>query len=92
MQNTDDDSLKTLTRLNLARLKLSDGDIDGASQLAGVESGGFAGEFAELRGDISVAKQELEAARDAYAQALALNVGNPELVQMKLDDLAIATP
>ena len=92
MQNTSDPSLKTLAQLNLARLKLSDGDLDGASQLATVETGGFAGEYAELRGDIAVAKKELSAARDAYTQALALNVGNPELVQMKLDDLAITTP
>ena len=91
-QNTADDSLKTLAQLNLARLLLSDGDIDGASVLAAVDKGGFAGEFAELRGDIAVAKKELSAARDAYTQALALNVGNPEMVQMKLDDLAIATP
>ena len=92
MQNSSDESLKTLTRLNLGRLKLNDGDLDGAGQLATVETGGFAGEFAELRGDIAVAKKQLSAAREAYTQALALNVGNPDLVQMKLDDLAIATP
>jgi predicted negative regulator of RcsB-dependent stress response len=92
MQNAADDSLKTLSQLNLARLLLSDGDLEGASKLATVDQGGFAGEFAELRGDIAVAKKELSAARDAYAQALALNVGNAELVQMKLDDLAINTP
>ncbi|MGD8587944.1 MAG: tetratricopeptide repeat protein [Chromatiales bacterium] len=92
MQNAGDESLKTLARLNLARIKLNDGDLEAASELAKVEEGGFAGDFAELRGDIAVAKQELSAARDAYAQALALNVGNPELVQMKLDDIAIATP
>jgi predicted negative regulator of RcsB-dependent stress response len=92
MQNAGDDSLKSLSQLNLARLLLNDGDLEGAGRLAAAETVGFAGEFAELRGDIAVAKKELNAARDAYAQALALNVGNPELVQMKLDDLAIATP
>jgi predicted negative regulator of RcsB-dependent stress response len=92
LQNTSEQSLKTLIQLNLARLKLSQGDLDGAGKLAAVETGGFAGEFAELRGDIAVAKKELNAAREAYTQALALNVGNPDLVQMKLDDLAITTP
>jgi len=92
MQQASDPSLKTLARLNLARLKLSEGDLDAADKLAAVDSGGFAGEFAELRGDIAVAKQEPGAARDAYAQALALNVGNPDQVQMKLDDLAAVTP
>ena len=92
MQHTSDVSLKTLAQLNLARVLLSDGDLDGASRLATVETGGFAGDFAELRGDIAAAKQELSAAREAYTLALTLNVGNPELVQMKLDDLAVALP
>jgi predicted negative regulator of RcsB-dependent stress response len=92
MQNSSDASLKTLAQLNLARILLSEGDLDGAARLATVQEGGFVGEYAELRGDIAVAKKELSAARDAYTQALSQNAGNPELVQMKLDDLTPATP
>lgn len=88
MQNSSDASLKTLARLNLARILLSEGDYAAASELADVTSGGFAGQFAELRGDIAAAQQQLMPARDAYSQALSQNVGNPERVQMKLDDLA----
>jgi predicted negative regulator of RcsB-dependent stress response len=92
MQNTSDASLKALAQLNLARLLLNEGDLDAASKMASVEEGGFAGEFAELRGDIAVAKQELQDAREAYNLALSLTVSNPEMLQMKLDDLATVTP
>ena len=70
----------------------AEGDLDAASKMASVEEGGFAGEFAELRGDIAVAKQELQDAREAYNLALSLTVSNPEMLQMKLDDLATVTP
>ena len=87
MQNSDDASLKTLAQLNLARILLSDGDLDGAARLADVSEGGFAADFAELRGDIAAAGEQLDAARDAYSQAIALNAVNPQRLQMKLDDL-----
>ena len=86
LQNSDDDSLKTLAQLNLARILLSEGDLDGAAGLAAISEGGFAADFAELRGDIATARKQLEEARDAYSQALALNA-NPQRLQMKLDDL-----
>ena len=89
MQNSTDESLTQLVRLSLARVLLNDGDLDAAAKLAEVKQGGFAGEFAELRGDIAVAKQDAAAAHEAYTLALSLNVTNPELLQMKLDDLAI---
>ncbi|MDJ0806764.1 MAG: tetratricopeptide repeat protein [Gammaproteobacteria bacterium] len=91
MQNSPNTSLEQLIQLNLARVLLSDGDLDGAAKLADISDGGFAGEYAELRGDIALAKQDRAAAHDAYSQALTLNVANPDQVQMKLDDLAIAT-
>jgi predicted negative regulator of RcsB-dependent stress response len=92
MRNSGDASLKTLAQLNLARILLSEGDTAGAAALADVTKGGFAGEFAKLRGDIALANQELTTARDAYSLALTQNVGNPEQVQMKLDDLVVGTP
>ena len=90
--NSDDASLKHLAQLNLARVLLSDNDLDAAAKLADVDSGGFAGDFAELRGDIALARKDAAAAKDAYTEALAMNVGNPQRLQMKLDDLAVANP
>lgn len=92
MQNSPNDSLKQLVQLNLARVLLNDGDLDGAAELADVRDGGFTGEYAELRGDIALAKQDMPAAHEAYSMALAQNVANPDQVQMKLDDLAMANP
>jgi len=90
--NSGDASLKRLAQLNLARILLSENDLDGAAKLADAGNGGFAGEFAELRGDIALARKDAGAARDAYTEALAMNAGNPQRLQMKLDDLAVANP
>jgi predicted negative regulator of RcsB-dependent stress response len=91
LNNTGEQALQQIARLRLARLLLSKGDADGAQRLidaAPVDS--FAGEFAQLRGDVALAKSDPEAARKAYREALAADVGNPDLVQMKLDDLAVS--
>jgi len=88
----DNESLKQLAQLNLARLLLSDGDLDGAEKLAAVESGGFAGEFAQLRGDIAAKRGDKQAAFDAYTLAMTQETSNRNLLQMKLDDLAVAKP
>jgi predicted negative regulator of RcsB-dependent stress response len=92
VQNSPDPSLTELLDLNLARVMLSDGDLEGAAKLADVYSGGFAGEYAELRGDIALARQDKAAAHEAYTEALTYNLANPDQVQMKLDDLAMAKP
>jgi len=92
MQHSDNPSLKTLARLDLARVLLSDGELKRAAELADVTDGGFAADFAELRGDIAAEQKRLDAAREAYTQALALNAADPQRLQMKLDDLAGVTP
>ena len=92
MQNSPNQSLKHLVKLDLARVLLNDGELDGAAELADIDDGGFAGEFAELRGDIALARQDKVAAHEAYSLALSQNVTNAEQVRMKLDDLAIAQP
>ena len=92
MQNSSDASLKQLIKLNLARVLLDDGNLDGAAELADVSEGGYAGEFAELRGDIALAKQDAASAHEAYTIALSLDAKNTDQLQMKLDDLAIANP
>lgn len=92
MGQADNESLKQLAQLNLARILLSDGDLDGAEKLAAVESGGFAGEFAQLRGDIAAKRGDKQAAFDAYTLAMTQETSNRNLLQMKLDDLAVAKP
>lgn len=91
LDNSKEQGIQQIARLRLARLLLGEGDAKAAKQLvAAAPTDGFAGEFAQLRGDIAMAQNDPEAARKAYEEALAGNVGNSELVQMKLDDLAVA--
>jgi len=91
IENSSEPAIKQLARLRLARIKLSEGDTSGAAKLANEASkDAFAGEFAQLRGDIALANNDKDTARKSYQEALDNNVGNAELVQMKLDDLAVA--
>lgn len=89
ISEADTSTVKQLAQLNLARVLLSDGDVDGAARLADVTEGGFAGEFAVLRGDIALQRGDKQLAHDAYTLAMTLEVNNPGLLQMKLDDLAL---
>ncbi|KRT54644.1 YfgM family protein [endosymbiont of Ridgeia piscesae] len=93
MQHAEEPGLKQLARLRLARILLSEGETEAAASLVkAAPAGGFDSEFAALRGDIARQQGDLQAARQAYQLALAGDVGNGELVQMKLDDLGVATP
>lgn len=92
MAQTDNDSLKQLAQLNLARILLNEGDLDAAGKLADVASGGFAGDFAQLRGDIAAERGDKQAAFEAYTLAMTQEASNRNLLQMKLDDLAVSQP
>lgn len=89
--HSDNQSLQQLTRLRLARILVEKGDLDGADTvLAQAGKDNFSGEFAVVRGDIARARQDYTAARAAYTDALSGEVGNRQLIQMKLDNLAVA--
>ena len=92
MAQSDNESLKLLAQLNLARVLLSEGDLEAAGKLAGVNSGGFAGDFAQLRGDIAAARGDRQAAREAYTLAMTQETSHRNLLQMKLDDLGAGKP
>jgi predicted negative regulator of RcsB-dependent stress response len=93
-QHAAADSLKSLAGLQLARVKLAQGDADGALKLLdAAPKGDYAGLAAEVRGDALAKLGRTDAARTAYQDALSnLDPTAPgrSLVQMKLDDLAAA--
>jgi predicted negative regulator of RcsB-dependent stress response len=91
-QNVDNPALKQLVQLNLARILLNEGELEAAEKLVKSEQGGFAGEFAVIRGDIAFARGDKAAAAADYTQAMTLEVSNRNLLQMKLDDLAATNP
>ncbi|MEW8155344.1 MAG: tetratricopeptide repeat protein, partial [Candidatus Thiodiazotropha endolucinida] len=84
-ENADNPSLKQLVQLSLARVLLNEGELDAAERQVASEQGGFAGEFAVIRGDIAFARGDKAAAAEAYTQAMTLEVSNRNLLQMKLD-------
>ena len=87
MNHTKDSGLEQIARLRLARVLLSDGDLNGASALLTNISKNFTGEFAELRGDIAAANNEPEQARQAYQEAINLEAGNRTMIEIKMDNL-----
>ncbi len=80
-----------IAQLRLARVLLGEGNFDEALTLVtGTEPGNYKAAFEELKGDLYVAKGQIELARSAYNLALAtLDQGSRlrQYVQLKLDDL-----
>ncbi len=82
--------LKNLASIRLARVQKQQGDFDAAlTTLQGVTENQFPGVALELQGDIHQAAGNIEAARQAYVQALDAE-GASAIVQVKLDNLAVA--
>lgn len=91
ISHTDDESLKKLARLRLARVLWQMQKPDDALALLDTpDDDAFASLAQELRGDIQLSKGDAAAARAAYEKALALNpaVANRDALQRKLDQLA----
>ncbi|MCW8919606.1 MAG: tetratricopeptide repeat protein [Gammaproteobacteria bacterium] len=91
MTQSDQPELAGLARLRLARVELAQGKAEAALQTLNGGKGGAASD--ELRGDLLLTQGKPDEARAAYRSALD-GYGNVadkrELVQMKLDDLAVA--
>lgn len=86
-----DDEFRQLARVGLAGILLDEKAYDeGLALLAPEKAGRFAGEFADRRGDLLLAKGSRDEARQAYAQALEkLDESSPlrRAVQLKHDGL-----
>ena len=92
MENAQPEPLKVIATARLARIRLSQGDADMAQALlAGVKSEkGFESQFAELRGDIHLAKGETDLAIQSYQESLDQmedGVGNRAYLTIKLETL-----
>jgi predicted negative regulator of RcsB-dependent stress response len=91
MDNAKQEEIKLIARLRLARVLNSEGKQDEAMKLVDIpDTGKFVASYAELKGDIYVAKGQTDEARTAYNIALqALEPGSRgrHYVELKLDDL-----
>ncbi|MBY5921998.1 YfgM family protein [Ferrimonas balearica] len=85
-----DSATAPLATLRLARVQMAQDKLDAAqATLEKITNSAFAAQRDELKGDILVAKGELEAARAAYQSAMdAGGAQTSPALQMKLDDLA----
>ncbi|MFC1778655.1 YfgM family protein [Pseudomonadota bacterium] len=95
MENAQPEPVRVVARERLARVKLAQGDTAGALELLdGAPSDlGFESLFAEIRGDVHLAKGETELAVASYRTALETledGVGNRQLLTMKLEALGAA--
>ncbi len=93
MEHGQPQPIKLIARERLARVKLSQGDADAALKLleGASSSVGFEALFAEIRGDIFVAKGETAKAIESYQvalDALEEGVGNRDLLDIKIQALS----
>lgn len=90
MQNAGSDEIGHVARLRLIQLMLATGQYEqGLKLIAEVDTSkaeGFAGRYDELEGDLYVAMDRLDEARNAYQNAIRSGQASA-LAQFKLDDL-----
>ncbi len=87
LQQTDQETIKTIARLRLARVLLAEKHYaEAETRLNEIVAPEFAAERDELRGDLYLARNDPAGARTAYQAALAAR-GNNGFLQMKLDNL-----
>lgn len=91
VDNSNDEGIQHLAQQRLARLYLSQNNIESAEALIkGVKANGYSAAYSEIRGDINLAKKLPVQAKENYRLALsALSQGDQRytLIKMKLDDL-----
>ena len=90
--DSPDPALAKLAGLRLARIQVSEGEIDAAAAtIAAHDDGGaFAAQFAAVLGDVAAARGETKEARAQYERAIAAGSGLSQLLQLKLDNLPSA--
>lgn len=90
MNNASTEDLSYIARARLARVEGERGNIEVALELIGREHpNAFGGLYAEVRGDLLVAKGDPEAAAAAYERALSADVppADPQAVERKLNQV-----
>ncbi|MCY4420078.1 MAG: tetratricopeptide repeat protein [Gammaproteobacteria bacterium] len=89
IEHSGQPSIRDIARIRLARVLLADQKLDDAQAAINQEfSEGFSSLVHEIRGDILVARGEIEQAKQAYDLALdSVHASGVEFLQMKRDDL-----
>ena len=94
VDNSNDEGIQHLAQQRLARVYLSQNNIESAEALIkGVTANGFVAGYNEIRGDINLAKKLPVQAKENYRLALSSLVQGDQrydIIKMKLDDLTQA--
>ncbi len=92
IKTNESDELQHLSRLRLIQLLLETKQYEQGLQLIAevdpASSEGFSASYDELQGDLYVAMERYDEARNAYQSAIRSGFATP-LVQFKLDDIAV---
>ena len=95
IKNAQSEPLRHVARLRLIQLQLATGQYEQGLQLIAevdpTKSEGFAASYDELQGDLYVALDRVDEARNAYQSAVRTGQATP-LTQFKLDDVATPSP
>lgn len=93
MKGAPDPALADIAALRLARVLIASGDLAAAQDLVDQhgKASSFAGDFTAVQGDIAVAQGRTTDARRAYEAAIAAGAADPELLQLKLENLPPAS-
>ena len=94
LNNTDQDEIKTITQLRLARIFIAEGRLDETEALLEqIDNPNFTAELEELQGDVYLARNEPIKSRSAYEAARAALGNNSAgmFLDMKLDNLPAAS-
>lgn len=95
LKNTNQDEIKTITRLRLARVFIAEKRLDEAEALLQqISDPNFTAELEELQGDFYLARNEPTKSRSAYEAARTASGNNSAgtFLDMKLDNLPAASP
>ena len=89
LKNSKQNSVQDIARIRLARILLAENKIDEAQSLINSNfSEAYSSLVNEVRGDIYVAKGEIEQAKQAYDQAMQTSSGSSvEYLELKRSDL-----
>lgn len=94
VQSANDEQVRHVARLRLVQLMLATGQYEqGLKLIAEVDpakADGYSANYDELEGDLFVALDRLDEARQAYQSAIRSGKASP-LAQFKLDDIAAPT-
>lgn len=94
LDNSRQEQFVHTARLRLARVLISSNEFDSAEAIISkVKVDAYAASYAELQGDIALARGDRVAARAAYTAALDASADDSnqrEAIQRKLDDAAVA--